>query len=85
MPDGHDQDDEDVVVDLVDDAAIAGSDPPLAVPADQFLATARSGSLGYHFDGSLLPAPRGGVHLAKLAYRGRGDLDAIRHVRPSRP
>jgi hypothetical protein len=38
MPDGHDEDKEDVVVDLVDDAIVAGSYPPLALPSASFLA-----------------------------------------------
>ncbi len=39
----HDENQKDVVVDLVDDGIVAGSDPPLAVPADQLLGPAGPG------------------------------------------
>ena len=37
MSNGNHQDDQHVVVDLVDDSVVAGTDPPLALSADQLL------------------------------------------------
>ena len=37
VADGDHQDDQHVVVDLVDDSVVAGTDPPLALSADQLL------------------------------------------------
>ena len=46
VSDGNDEDKEDIIVDLVNDAVVTGADTPLAVPAGEFLGSTGSGLIG---------------------------------------
>jgi hypothetical protein len=72
----HDEDQEYVVVDLVDDAVVAGADPPFAVSAHTLLRAAGPWLFGEELDRCLDPSPRRGVEPSELPHRGRGDFDA---------
>ena len=63
VSDGDDEDEENLVADLVDDAVVAGADPPLAVPTDELLGSARTRLVCKQLDGRLDAAPRGGSSL----------------------
>ena len=62
------EDDQYVIVDLVDDSVVAGTDPPLALSADQRLGPARPWLIGEELDGRLDPPSSGRLELAQLAY-----------------
>ena len=64
VADGHDQDEEDVVVDLVDDAVVTRANPPLTVSPYEFLRRVRSGLVREQFDRGLHAASRIGGELA---------------------
>lgn len=68
MPDGDDEDEQDIIVDLVDHPVVAGPDTPLAVPADEHLGAARPGLVRQQLDGRLDPAPCRRIQLAQLAH-----------------
>lgn len=58
-----DEDHQDSVVDLVDDAVVAGAHTPLALPANELLSSGWAGLLGKQLDDSLNPALRMAVQL----------------------
>jgi len=66
VPNGDHQDDQHVVVDCVDDSVAAGTDPPIALSADQLLGPARPRLIGEKLDGRLDAPPGGRVERAQL-------------------
>jgi len=56
MPYTDDEDAQDLIANLIDDAVVAGADPPLAGPADQLGGPARAWLLGDQLDGGVEPA-----------------------------
>ena len=76
MADRYDQDQEDVVVDLVDDAVVAGADPPLAVAAQR--ASSRHSGVAARRAARLLPGSGASPRGRACAVVGR------RRVRPRR-
>ena len=60
------QDVQHVVVDLVDDPVVPGTDPPFTLTADQFLGPARPRLIGEELDGRLDASSGGRVELAQL-------------------
>ncbi len=52
--DGDDEDEENLVAELVDDAVVAGADPPLPVPTDQLIGATRARLVSKQLDGDVL-------------------------------
>ena len=63
MTDSEDEDRQDSVVDLIDDAVVAGAHTPLALPANEVLGSGWAGLLGKQLNDSLNPALRMAVQL----------------------
>ena len=82
MSNRHDEDQENVVVDLVDDSVVASAHPQRPITTDQPGCPAGSRLLGQQLDGALHSSSRGGVELSQLPHRGGSELDPVRHVRP---
>lgn len=76
------EDEQFVVFDLVDDAVVAGADPPLARAADESGRSWWSRFDGQQIERGLEPSADLGVVFAQLAGRSRGQRDAVAHVRP---
>lgn len=55
-----------LVIDLVDDAVVAGAHSPLTVPSDKLLGTSRAGFLGKQLNDSLNSALGAAIQLAHL-------------------
>ena len=77
-----DQHEELAIVDLVDHAIVAGSDPPLSGTAYEAGSGRRTRIFREQFDHRLDTTSDAGVELSKLACRRRGKRDGVRHVRP---
>jgi hypothetical protein len=82
VPDSDNQHQQDVVVDLVDDAVVPAADATFAVATDQFHGAAGSGVVGQQLEGGLQPATRSGVQLAELSQRRQSNRD--RELMPGR-
>jgi hypothetical protein len=83
VPNGHDQHEEPVVINFVDDAVIAGFVPPLAAATHQLSGGRRPWLVGKQVDGGLDASPGVRIQFAKLTGGGRGEGDPIRHAKPS--
>jgi hypothetical protein len=82
VTDRDDQDDEDLVADLVDDAVIARTDAPFALASGELHRAGRPGLVGEQLDRGLHAAACWEVELAQLPHGCRCDLDAVGHARP---
>ena len=63
VTDGEDETRQYPVIDLVDDAVVAGAHAPLTVPSDKLLGASWAGLLGKQLNNSLDPALRMAVQL----------------------
>lgn len=63
VTDGEDETRQYPVIDLVDDAVVAGAHTPLALPANELLGSSWAGLLGKQLNDSLDPALRMAVQL----------------------
>ena len=79
---GEDENYQDSVVDLVDDAVVAGAHAPLTVPSDKLLGASWAGLLGKQFNDSLNPALSAAIQLTQLTGRRRAELDLVGHASP---
>jgi hypothetical protein len=72
MPNGQDKDEQLIVLDVIDDAVIAGSCTPLAAATDESGCRWRSGIVGQQFDSCLQTPSDLRIKTAKLSGSGRG-------------
>lgn len=81
VADGHDENEQHVVVDLVDDSVVTCADTPLAA-AQKLLGATGARFAREQLDRSLYATLRRPVELTQLSYGCRGDLDAVGHASP---
>jgi hypothetical protein len=85
MPGAHDEYEEALFLDLVNDPVVTGSDSPLAGSADEPRCCWGSGFGGEQFDGCLDATAYLRIERAQLPRRGRGQCDLVGHARPRSP